>query len=360
MSQFFKYHTRDVNGATRDDTIEALDEQDAVKKLQEQGLVVISVEKLEQIEIENRTPALKEKILRLEALKIDDYPDMQELSSNVKKVLELSKAYIADAKNIKKQMKEQFEAYKNRFPDLPEEKARNELGVSRFEIEEVINSNEDNENYEKIIAVSKRAMEYQYGKTKFFSEDRKIAKNSVKSLINARESFEKCFNLLDKALNTVNNKIRINQIKKGDISILKEITNVPLLLSKDEKCYIKIDGVELYEDRAVRETTGGYGGFSFRVAKGVYARVGSFSGRGESHMEKRRIDTGAFYVTNKRYIYDGSSKNIEGELKKIISVEAYSDGIKISRANKRDEVYVGAIDGEYVGAVISGIIRNIA
>jgi hypothetical protein len=40
----FKYHTRDARGIAKDGIIEALDEMDAVKKLQEQGLLVVSVE----------------------------------------------------------------------------------------------------------------------------------------------------------------------------------------------------------------------------------------------------------------------------------------------------------------------------
>jgi hypothetical protein len=165
--------------------------------------------------------------------------------------------------------------------------------------------------------------------------------------------------MLNKMLNLVTSKIRLHQIDKGDISSLAEITNVPILLSKDEKCYIKVHEVELYEDRSVSDTVGGYSGFSFRVARGVSYRIGGFGAQSESHMEKRLIDKGIFYVTNKRYVFDGSSKNIEGDLKKVISVEAYSDGIKISRANKRDEVFAGDMDGEYIGAVISGIVKNI-
>jgi hypothetical protein len=41
----FKYHTKDAKGIDRDGTIEASDEMDAVKKLKEQGLIIISIEK---------------------------------------------------------------------------------------------------------------------------------------------------------------------------------------------------------------------------------------------------------------------------------------------------------------------------
>lgn len=51
-SPFFKYHTKDANGIDGDGTIEALDKTDAVQKLHEQGLIVISVEmtKMEKLE----------------------------------------------------------------------------------------------------------------------------------------------------------------------------------------------------------------------------------------------------------------------------------------------------------------------
>ncbi len=53
MSPVFKYHARDIKGNGRDGEIEALDEDGVVKKLQEQGLVVVSVEmtKMEKPEI---------------------------------------------------------------------------------------------------------------------------------------------------------------------------------------------------------------------------------------------------------------------------------------------------------------------
>ncbi|MCX5696831.1 MAG: zinc ribbon domain-containing protein [Candidatus Omnitrophica bacterium] len=47
MSLIFEYRARDAKGIGKDGTIEARDEEDAVKKLQEQGLFVISIEKTE-------------------------------------------------------------------------------------------------------------------------------------------------------------------------------------------------------------------------------------------------------------------------------------------------------------------------
>jgi len=43
MSPVFKYHARDSKGVAKDGIIEALDEAEVVNKLQDQGLVVISI-----------------------------------------------------------------------------------------------------------------------------------------------------------------------------------------------------------------------------------------------------------------------------------------------------------------------------
>jgi len=44
MNPLFKYHARDSKGVAKDGVIEALDEAAAVKKLQEQELIIISIE----------------------------------------------------------------------------------------------------------------------------------------------------------------------------------------------------------------------------------------------------------------------------------------------------------------------------
>lgn len=44
MNPLFKYHARDSKGVAKDGIINALDEAEVVKKLQEQGLVVVSIE----------------------------------------------------------------------------------------------------------------------------------------------------------------------------------------------------------------------------------------------------------------------------------------------------------------------------
>lgn len=151
-------------------------------------------------------------------------------------------------------------------------------------------------------------------------------------------------------------------ISEGDMSLVRQIPQdeIPIILKKKELCYAMVQGAQFWEDRAVRKTGSGYGGFSFRVAKGVSFRVGQFGATGESHMERRHIDTGNLFVTSKRVVFVGSSKSIDFALNKVLSVEPFSDGIGVSRSNKqKTEYFVGGFDGLMIKAVIEGAIKNL-
>lgn len=310
--------------------------------------------------MENRTVILKDMIKKLEALNIDNYINLDERFGMSKKILNESKVFLQDMKNAEIQFKNTFSEYDKKSLDWSEDKVKDDVGVSRSEVVAITNTiDSEDRDFEKMVDFGLMVMQHEYKKSSFFSEDRKKLKPAMDSLIKSKKSFESIFGALTTSLRIIPNLIKVYQISNGDISALVPITNVPILLSKDEKCYIRIDGVNLQEERSVRVSTGGYGGFSFRVAKGVYARTGSFGASSESHLELRLIDTGTLYVTNKRYIFDGSKKNIQGELKQVISVETYSNGVKISRG-RTDEGYLWSGDGEYVGAVISGMVKNIS
>jgi len=94
-------------------------------------------------------------------------------------------------------------------------------------------------------------------------------------------------------------------------------------------------GITLMEPRAVSQTRGGYAGPTIRVAKGVSFRMGSVAARSESHEELRNIDKGTLVLTNKRLIFMGSKRTTNIDLRKIISITAYKDGIASQRENKQ-------------------------
>jgi hypothetical protein len=106
----------------------------------------------------------------------------------------------------------------------------------------------------------------------------------------------------------------------------------------------------LSEPRAVR--TGTYGGPSFRVAKGVYFRVGGF--KSQSHDEIKNIDQGIFTLTNIRLVFSGSKRTISIPLSKIISIEPYSDAIALRREGKEKTQYFVGINKTSLTISVSG------
>jgi len=150
-------------------------------------------------------------------------------------------------------------------------------------------------------------------------------------------------------------------ISEGDMSLVEPIPQrgVPIILKKNEVCYAKVQDAQFWEDRAVRKTRGGYGGFNFRVAKGASFHVGKFGATGESHMERRHIDTGNVFVTNKRFVFIGSSKSIDFPLNKVLSVEPFSNGVGIARSNKQKTEYFVGFYGLIIKAIIEGALKNL-
>ncbi|HEC91449.1 MAG TPA: zinc-ribbon domain-containing protein [Candidatus Atribacteria bacterium] len=135
----------------------------------------------------------------------------------------------------------------------------------------------------------------------------------------------------------------------------------PIILKKNERLQMALPNVSLIEPRAVR--TGGYGGGSFRVTKGVSLRTGRF--QMESHDELKTIDQGTFVLTDERVVFSGTKRTVNIDLKKILSIEPYSNGIGLRRTGKsRTEYFTGveqhnvsfSIDGRHYKEPLSGSI----
>ncbi len=98
-----------------------------------------------------------------------------------------------------------------------------------------------------------------------------------------------------------------------------------LILQKDEELlYSQFS--DFYEERAVRNYV--RTGHSFRIMKGWWYHMGS--GQAESHGELRRIDSGILYITNKKFIFNGTFKNYNYNHNKLLSIEPFSDAIRIA------------------------------
>ncbi|HNR66017.1 MAG TPA: hypothetical protein PKJ95_06985 [Atribacterota bacterium] len=130
----------------------------------------------------------------------------------------------------------------------------------------------------------------------------------------------------------------LTQLKDGNVKIQLSTTSAPVILKKDEKCYISLPNISLMESRSVR--TGGYAGPNIRITKGVSFRVGGF--KSSSHEELKTIDDGIFSITNKRIIFSGIKRTININFNKIISMEPFKDGFLVNHeGTKKTQYFTG-------------------
>lgn len=113
----------------------------------------------------------------------------------------------------------------------------------------------------------------------------------------------------------------------------------PLSLDAGEECLYCCVDAALVEPRAIR--SGGYGGATIRVAKGVSIHTGEFGA--ESHDELRSIDQGVLCVTNRRIVFSGSTQTRVIDPSDILSIQASPLRLAINSAkHKRAVVFDGA------------------
>jgi hypothetical protein len=145
----------------------------------------------------------------------------------------------------------------------------------------------------------------------------------------------------------------LTALKDGKVSIKMMYADSPVLLKRKEELQVVLPNMALWEPRSVRQSVGGYGGPSFRIAKGVSWRLGAFGARSESHEELKAIDQGRFTLTNKRLIFSGAKRTVDISLNKIISIEPYSDGIAVRTSGRQKTQYFVGIDPKRATATVT-------
>jgi len=130
------------------------------------------------------------------------------------------------------------------------------------------------------------------------------------------------------------------------------IVSTSIFLESGESAYLE-EHVGMLETRAVRKSSGGFGGV--RIAKGI--TVGGYSGTSESHQEWRAIDSGKLVLTNKRIIFDGQKGNKVIQIPKIISVMTRNKDIQLSIDGKAKDVCFSVENG-YIWSLVINIIKQ--
>jgi hypothetical protein len=154
----------------------------------------------------------------------------------------------------------------------------------------------------------------------------------------------------------------LEQLSRGEGEIFEGLLNhdfnINIVTKKNEKFFMVFPEVFLKEERSKRVYTP-VSGMGFRITKGVYYRLGSV-GQSQYSSELTMIDRGNFYISNQRYIFQGSKQTIDQQLSKITAITPYVDALGISRSNKKKvEYYVGgSTHWPFVFALISGVITR--
>lgn len=128
----------------------------------------------------------------------------------------------------------------------------------------------------------------------------------------------------------------LRDIREGKPINRIKVDEMPVLLQKEENLLWVYQNVTAFEEKTGRKYQGGSRGYSMRVCKGVYYRVGASKGNSVSYQYKDNMGRGFLVLTDKNLIFSGA-KSVKIPLKKILSITPYSDGIEIIKdgANAR-------------------------
>lgn len=144
------------------------------------------------------------------------------------------------------------------------------------------------------------------------------------------------------------NELWLNELREGRLTGKVAGEKPPIVLKQQEELKVVLPNMSLLEPRAIRKSSGLYGGPTIRVTKGVSFRLGGAQGRGESHEELRNIDKGVLTLTNQRLVFSGEKRTLNIDLAKIISIQPFKDGIAIRREGKEKTQYFSVINPKMI------------
>lgn len=125
----------------------------------------------------------------------------------------------------------------------------------------------------------------------------------------------------------------LRNIREGNIIDQRDNIDfsLPFKFLKTEKLIWLFSNVKYLEERVATVYKGGSSGFSFRVAKGLYYRAGSFKGKAVKVKEMKDLGVGILALTDKNIYFSSTEAKIRLPLNNIISFEPYKDGLGIQK-----------------------------
>lgn len=182
------------------------------------------------------------------------------------------------------------------------------------------------------------------------------------------ELLTRIFHELELDRNQLDKKGVYTKVVKG--SVLREICNgnlpvrleydcnMTFNLQKSEKIIWMFKNVKYLEEKTRTQYVGGSSGFSIRIAKGLYYRIGAFKGERVKSSETVHADTGLLGITNKHIYFAGNHKRFRIAYKKIVCFEPFSDGIGVQRdaQTAKPQVFITG-DGWFTYNLVTNLAR---
>jgi hypothetical protein len=153
------------------------------------------------------------------------------------------------------------------------------------------------------------------------------------------------------------NRLVIARVNDGRLGVIDE----PHLIAKKGEVVHLETPASLMKQVAQREWRGGTSGVSFHIAKGVTYRTGAIRGRSVvAGTELQVADSGVLSVTSQRIAYLGN-KTIEMTYAKLMSLDVFSDGVRVHVSN-RQNAPLFRVDhgiGEVIAATVNAAMQRL-
>jgi hypothetical protein len=153
-------------------------------------------------------------------------------------------------------------------------------------------------------------------------------------------------------------RLVVAKVNDGRLDVIAEPAR--LLPKPGEIVHLQTYGA-LMKEVAIRQWQGGYGGMSFRVAKGVSFRTGQVRGKSvvvgsEMHVD----DTGILTVSSLRVTFLGDRKTVDIPFTKLVGLNVFSDGVTLQSSSRQNAVLVRLNEGygEVVAATINAAMQS--
>jgi len=142
------------------------------------------------------------------------------------------------------------------------------------------------------------------------------------------------------------------RIENGHLPVVQ----TTVLLQRGEVCHATYPST-LHELRTVTKAIRYHGpSGSIRIMKGLSWRYGSMNVQRVTSEQLRALDSGTLLVTNKRLLFNGTNKNSQIPLKRMIHFTLFQDAIQIEKDSGRDQFFKGGGDTELVGAILEAAL----